>query len=68
MALPTRIELKDDATRPIHEIIDELVNKNSANLPSKGADKAFSWKSPEQTSSGTLTTGTHAGDDAVNLR
>ena len=68
MALPTRIELKDDATRPIHEIIDELVNKNSANLPSKGADKTFSWKSPEQTSSGTLTTGTHAGDDAVNLR
>lgn len=68
MALPTRIELKDDATRPIHEIIDELVNKNSANKTSNGAEKAFSWKNPEQTPSVTLTAGTHGDDDAVNLR
>jgi len=67
MALPTRIELKDEARKTVHEIIDELVEEHSADKPGNGAGKVFSWKPAEQTSSGTLSAGTHAGDGTVNL-
>jgi len=65
MALPTRIELNEEARKTVHEIIDELVEEYSAYKSDAG--KIFSREPPEQTSSGTLAAGTHASDGTVNL-
>jgi len=68
MALPTRIELKDDAKQTVHEIIDELLEKHCSENPGVEASGALSTISfTEPTASRTLAAGASSGDDAINL-
>ena len=68
MALPTRIELKDDARQSVHEIIDELLEKHCSENPGIGSGSPFSAISfTEPTTSRTLAAEASGGDDAINL-
>ena len=68
MALPTRIELKDDARQTVHEIIDELLEKHCSENPGFEASRAPSaWSFTESTTSRTLAEEALAGDDTINL-
>ena len=68
MALPTRMELKDDARQTVHEIIDELLEKHCSENPGVEASRAPSaWGFTESTASRMLAAEALAGDDTVNL-
>jgi MoxR-like ATPase len=69
MALPTRMELKDDAARSIHEIIDELLEKHlSDKTASEGSGvRVCTVTETPTTMSRTLATDRPAIDNAINL-
>jgi MoxR-like ATPase/Mg-chelatase subunit ChlD len=68
MALPTRIELKDDARQSVHEIIDELLEKHCSENPGIGSGSLFSAISfTEPTTSRTLAAEASGRDETINL-
>jgi len=68
MALPTRIELKDDARQSVHEIIDELVEKHCSENPGVGSDSPFSATNfTDITTSRSLAAEASGGDETINL-
>lgn len=68
MALPTRIELKDDARQSVHEIIDELLEKHCSENPGIGSDSPFSATNfTDITTSRSLAAEASGGDETINL-
>ena len=65
MALPTRIELKDDAKQTVHEVIDELLKEHCSENPGLEGHGVLSTSS--STTSGTLAAEALAEDDTINL-
>jgi len=68
MALPTRVELKDDAKQTVHEVIDELLKEHCSENSGLEACRALSTSSSTgSTASRTLAAEALAGDDTINL-
>ena len=68
MALPTRIELKDDARRSVHEIVDELLEDHWLETPGEVANRDPPALSPtESMTPGLLSSERLAEDDAISL-
>ena len=68
MALPTRIEVKDDARQSVHEIIDELFEKHCIENPGVEESATIStWGFPKSANSRTVSEDVWTADDRMTL-
>jgi len=67
MALPTRIELNDDTTRSVHEIIDEILERDLSDKTASEGSGVVPVFTETPTASRTLGTDRAAVDNAINL-